>query len=215
MALSSSKRALSLIEGENLSPEELDQLAILIRDAAEKKRRLSPLDRARSSMRTIQTKYDAIAIPSDNWKHCASAVSELEAIQFSSALNLALELDDANDRWTAGLELTVAFSSIMFDAEQWGYKLVNGSAGEFCPDLGALIEDFWRQLISKPGRPSDEVIRQLRTEKLGRCLGDYGDLEFVLGELEASRVSAPVSNATSREPIIFVHDLVSDGGEDS
>jgi hypothetical protein len=203
-----SKRALKLVEDEDLSPEDLEELAVLIRGAAEKKRRLSPLDRCRQSLLAVRKKYDAIDIPSGSWKMCESAVRSLSCIEFAPVLDQILALEDVDDRWTVGIEATIAFSSIMFDAEQWGQKLVNGSCGEFCPDLGVLIEEFWRKMIGQPGRPSEEVIRQLKAEELGRCLGDYGDLDFVLNELKAIKVVTHTVDGQTEEKIIY--DLISD-----
>lgn len=207
-----SKRVLSLIEGEGLSPEELDELAELIRSEAEKKRKFSPLDRVRSMMHAVEKKYDSIT-PSSNWKECGPAIEQLNKINFASVLDSAIALEDVNDRWKAGMELTITFSAIMFDVEQWGYKLVNGSCGEFCPNLAILIEECWRQIVEKPERPtSQELIQQIKSEELGKCLGDYGELDFVIHELKATRVITQGENGESKEKIVY--DLISDDEED-
>ncbi len=204
-----SKRVLNLVESEEFTPEELEDLAEVLKDVAEKRRKLSPIDRVRSSIHVIELKYDSIE-PSNDWRECELAVSQVEEIDFKVVFDKILVLNDINDRWIAAIEATITFAAILFDVESWGEKLVNGSNGEFCPNLASKIVEFWRRMITKHDRPTNSIIQQLKDEEIGQCLGDYGDLSFVLQELKASRV---VVQGTDGPEEAIVYDLISDEGD--
>ena len=57
-------------------------------------------------------------------------------------------------------------------------KLVNGSCGEFCPDLTETIEKMWKKIVSFEDTPSDEIFSEV-TDEFVKCFGDYCDLSFV------------------------------------
>jgi len=177
------KRSHSLIinvEEADLSPEDLETLATDILSLANKKRALSPVKQIQQSIQNLKGQYDKIESGS-SWKdeQTSSAVKELEKLDYQYIFQEILNISEVDQRWNLAILMNEVVTGIIFDAEDWGGKQVNGSMGEWCPEAGKSLEKFWSKLLETTStNPSNDIL--IKVEKcIVKSLGDYGDLSFV------------------------------------
>lgn len=182
MIKNSKKRLFDEIVRNDLSPEELDELADKIRVAAQEKRLMPSDERIKQSIEYLDEQYDLID-PGENWKDekTSIAVKKLEKLQFLQIFDEIFAVAENESRWKLALQVTDILSEIIEDAESWGEKLVNGSMGAWCPDTAVELQEFWRKFVDDKitQRPSLQILHQAK-KRLTDCLGDHGDLNFVL-----------------------------------
>jgi hypothetical protein len=176
-----------LAQNNELSPEELTELGQ--RFMAESQKRKRPAEsRIQQSIDRLRRDYDKIEF-GDDWKSelTEKAVRQIEALQFQPIFQEVLTVPDINLRWELGLNISDVLVDFMFDAEEIADKLVNGSAGEWCPNTAEAIERFWHQMIAKNQKESLSLslLNRIKDEEFTASLGDYGDLSFVPEALNA------------------------------
>lgn len=140
------------------------------------------VDNVRAKMEDFSKQVQKIKY-GKRWKdeQTAEAVRKLEALNYVYIIGLILAIQDVDDQWTLALEYTHQIAQIVSTATQRAHKRVNGSWGEFCPDLAQIIATgLWRELCDKEERPNDEILDNVvQLVFLDKIFGDYADLSFV------------------------------------
>lgn len=172
---------------DDLSPEELEELAEDLKVVAQEKKSCSSEKRIDQSTEYFHKKYRLIE-PGDHWKDSktSDAVRKLEKLSFQHIFEDILAVPDCESRWQLAIRATKVLSDAINGAEEWGRKLVNGSMGEWCPNAAEKVEAFWRLFVDHPltKRPLNTTLRNAK-KVLNNCLGDYGCLEFVMEKYPA------------------------------
>lgn len=191
MIKNSKKRIFDEIVRNDLSPEELDELADKIRVVAQEKRLLSSDERIKQSIEYLDEQYDLID-PGEDWKDAktSAAVKNLEKLAFRHIFEDILAVEENESRWKLALRVTEVLSGMIEDAESWGEQLVSGSMGSWCPNTAVQLEEFWKKFVDDKNtrRPSVPTLLNAK-RRLSNCLGDYGDLNFVLVQFPAKQSS--------------------------
>jgi hypothetical protein len=146
----------------------------------------SAVDIIREDMAALQKAYSSIKYGSD-WKSekTQDAVKKLEELDFLPVYADIANHEQPTERLELALEMTTIAAKMILGAQDWGYKRVNGSMGEWCPDRGQELEDFWREivdLIEEDYTPPEHVLAEIKSSAFSCGLEDYGycDLSFVV-----------------------------------
>mmetsp|Transcript_10624 Transcript_10624/g.23812 ORF Transcript_10624/g.23812 Transcript_10624/m.23812 type:complete len:212 (+) Transcript_10624:167-802(+) len=132
-------------------------------------------------VKEMEQKCNAIDWGYGDWKSekVSDGVSELEGLDslITAALKLILEEteDNVQNQWEDALKLTLQMVSMINTAESNAGKLVNGSMGEYCPEMAFEVEALWADLVTRGKRPPDSWLETKLLPKLKGCLGDYED----------------------------------------
>ena len=111
-----------------------------------------------------------------------NAVVRLEKLKYKKIMDEIL--DDKRlcfeEKWELGMKFTRMFGEIVTEADQFGWKLVNGSMGEWCPDAGDNIVRFWESMIDISKKPIKTEVKNLIIELI-TLFGDYAyDVSYIL-----------------------------------
>ena len=119
---------------------------------------MSPVEKIQQSIQSLKGQFDKIEVgPSCNYYgdgDIASAVKELEKLGYQSSLNTP----EVGQRWNLAILMNEVVVRIIFDAEDWGGKLVNGPMGEWCPKAGKSLETFWSKLLKTTSTNHNNII---------------------------------------------------------
>ncbi|OEU06844.1 hypothetical protein FRACYDRAFT_252657 [Fragilariopsis cylindrus CCMP1102] len=145
--------------------------------------------------------------------------STLESIQrltkgiqteFNSCTEAIKSIDDVNidvdQRWTLAIGFSNLICSMIHVADGMYGKLVNGSAGKFCPDTVWLLEDtLWKDLVKSTlecgTRPSeDELYDVVSCQRF--------DVSMVVLRMSESQITVMVLQWVIQYIIIFLNQLV-------
>lgn len=102
--------------------------------------------------RELVEAYDAIDWGCSDWKSekTGDAVRDLESLHVKEAevTKAILALTDVEEKWDAALTFSTLLAGMISTAQDNAGKLVNGSAGEWCPETASAIENLWEQLVA-------------------------------------------------------------------
>lgn len=188
------KRLLELISYEDLSIDELDHLASEVKEMVEKKRKLSPAEDILERGKAMLLKYNEIEYGSSwNTEETFQALSKLSDIMIFPLFNATLLLQNNDELWKIGMELTTIASGIISDADSNAEEFVNGVSGDWCQEQGGYVEDFWKSVLKSGREPSSLVGTQLLQdyESFQDILGEYGELTRVVKKLKKLQPAQP------------------------
>lgn len=111
-----------------------------------------------------------------------NAVGRLEKLKYKKIMDEIL--DDKRlcfeEKWELGIKFTRMFGEIVTEVDQFGWKLVNGSLGEWCPDAGDHIIRFWESMIDISNKSIKKEVNNLIVELI-MLFGDYAcDVGYIL-----------------------------------
>lgn len=87
------------------------------------------------------------------------------------------------------IELSKVLSRILFNAEGYADKYVNGEIGHFCPRTASLILEMWRTIFDNTPKGTVEKKTFEKAVNLHPyCLGSYGDLSFIASRPDVAKV---------------------------
>lgn len=131
--------------------------------------RRDPEEKITRALKALQKSYDDIEW-GDDWTDSKSSDAEGELYSsVSPKMNIAAKSIltnstlDVQAKWKYAITFTEIADRIIERASDCGYKLVNGSHGEWCPDAAEDICEFWRSFIkSSYNSEVDEIRRELQ-----------------------------------------------------
>jgi hypothetical protein len=172
------------------------------------------IDKELKTRRTVQDMttelsdaYGAIDWGYSDWKSekTSDAVRKLESLHSKEAevRKAILALTDIEQKWNAALSFSKLLAGMISTAEDNARKLVNGSAGEWCPETASAIESLWEELVASGSFPSDST-REEACSQLAGILGDYEyGLQSTLDkiQLQAKPSKRPKTSSTNSSVI--------------
>jgi hypothetical protein len=198
--------------------DDLENIGQKLINEAKRRRSSDPLGQVRISIVNFGEKYQKIAKSRgkrwDSEKTQATVESLEEELRCSKVFESILKLPDPMDRWNLGIEMSVKVSYAVLDAQDWGFKLVNGSLGEWCPDSTEDLRKFWENLLKQMKLESVKVTAEMLSKikdnnAITNDLDRYGynNALFVLEACEAetahdnTAVETPADNKNISEVI--------------
>ena len=108
----------------------------------------STLESIQRLTKGIQTEFNSLTGDSSTYRE----VHILESLDLDRIAEAIKSIDDVNidvdQRWTLAIGFSNLVCSMIHVADGMYGKLVNGSAGKFCPDTVWLLEDtLWKDLV--------------------------------------------------------------------
>lgn len=152
----------------------------------------------------LEHAYNSIDWGSGGWKDekTRDAVGHLARLD-DDAYDIQQEihfLTDVEEKWKAALKFSVIRADMIGIAEDYAWKLVNGSCGEWCPDTAETVANFWNELTEEGSLLPSESTRKDVCDKLKGILGNYeydSGLDAILAKV---REPSPKRQKTSHEP---------------
>jgi hypothetical protein len=166
----------------DMSKRDLESLHKNIEEELKKRKSVDDL------INELKEAYASLDWGGDDWKSekTSDAVRKLESFgpKENEIRKMILNLD-IHQKWKAAPLFTQVLVGMINTAEEYAGKLVNGSCGEWCPDMASFVEGLWEDIIGDGScLPCDaaEVCNGLK--------GILGDYENKLGSvLEKARPS--------------------------
>jgi hypothetical protein len=166
----------------DMSKRDLETLHKNIEEELKKRRSVDDL------INELKQAYASIDWGDDGWKSetTSDAVRKLESLdpKVYEIREMILNLD-IQQKWKAAPLFTEVLVSMIKTSEESAGKLVNGSGGEWCPNMASFVEDLWEEIIGDcSSLPCDAA------EVCNGLMGILGDYENELGSiLEKSKPS--------------------------
>lgn len=80
---------------------------------------------------------------------------------FSACAPVTAAIDDMEQQWRLAIDFTQFVGQMLQEATDYAGKLVNGSAGEWCPDTAEEVEGMWAGLLVQDTKvPPKEMIKE-------------------------------------------------------
>lgn len=181
------------------TPEQVKQLVADIIEANARKKNLTEEERIEDLIEELEHSYELICFGED-WKSdkTREAVREFENLDFDDVAEALLELDNLELQWKLAARFTETAAFIIVDASEEASKLVNGSAGEWCPDKAAVVTGLWEALMSAGKYPSDALFEEISGRLCGcsRRLWGSGFPEAISAQVGSVYSSVPLRSRT-------------------
>ena len=173
---------------QNASTAELEELRKDL-DVIIQKKKFRIVD-IKSQISAISSSYSAIDFAENsNDAQTLSAVTLVDLLDFKPVVDEILRLENGTTKWEFAVELSKVLSRILFNAEGYADKYVNGEKGSFCPRTASLVLNMWTKIVADTTEGTiDPKVFEKAAGLHPYCLGSYGDLSFIAASSSRSKI---------------------------